>query len=88
MSDPAEVTINLGDENMAESNDVDYMSHIKKTGSEAFQAIMTEIGSNAAVAHNLARLGTTVKFNELGTLESRANSGVMATPIASPTTKS
>lgn len=63
-------------------------SHILKTGSEAYQGMMTDIGHNGAVAHNLARLGATRQFNELDTLESRAHSGVMATPIASPTTQS
>ena len=87
MNDQAEITISLleGDNPMPDS--ADYMAHIRKTGSEAFQVTMTEIVNNGATAHNLARLGTTVKFNELGTLESRANSGVMATPIASPTTQ-
>lgn len=89
MNDQAEITISLleGDNPMPNGAEVDYMTLIKKTGSEAFQALMTDITHNSAVAHNLARLGTTVKFNELGTLESRANSGVMATPIASPTTQ-
>lgn len=58
-----------------------------KEGSESHQALMADIRHNAATGHNLARLGAVKAFNELDTLESRANSGVMATPIASPTTQ-
>ena len=41
-----------------------------------FDAVMVALA--ASVGQN---------FNELGTLEGRANSGVLATPIASPTTQ-
>lgn len=63
-------------------------SHIAKTGSESYQALMTDIQHNGANVHNLARLEGVRQARELDTLESRANSGVMATPIASPTTQS
>lgn len=55
-----------------------------KEGSESHQALMVDIRGNISTAHNLARLGATRQFNELDTIESRAHSGVMATPIASP----
>jgi hypothetical protein len=46
---------------------------------------MEETLGNINHVNNLARLAGFEKFNELGTIESRSNSGVMATPIASPT---
>jgi hypothetical protein len=42
-------------------------------------------GYDAVMVALAASIGT--NFQELGTLESRANSGAMATPIASPTTQ-
>jgi hypothetical protein len=35
--------------------------------------------------NNLARLAGFTKYNEIGSIEGRANSGVNATPIAGPT---
>lgn len=64
------------------------LTTLLKEGSESHQALMNDIRHNGAVAHNLARLGATRAANELDTIESRAHSGVMATPIASPTTQS
>lgn len=58
-----------------------------KQGSEASQGLMTDIMHNGAHVHNLTRLSGFKHFDEIDTLESRANSGVMATPIASPTTQ-
>lgn len=58
-----------------------------KQGSEFSQAHMADITTNAGVVHNLARLIATRNFDEVGVLEGRAVSGVMATPIASPTSQ-
>ena len=45
-------------------------------------------GRNVATAAiNALTAGIAKTHNELDTVESRANSGVMATPIASPTTQ-
>ena len=55
-----------------------------KAGSEFFQGHMAEVSSNASTAHNLARLIAVRNFDEVGTLEGRAVSGVNATPIAGP----
>ena len=63
------------------------LDQILTAGAQQFQKDMTDIGGNIAVAHNLARLGVTTRFNEIGPVESRAVSGVMATPIAGPTTQ-
>jgi len=57
-----------------------------KQGSEAHQQVMTDIGQNGAAIHSIIRASVVTKFNEIGTLEGRANSGVNATPIAGPAT--
>lgn len=41
----------------------------------------------AGVAMGVLQSAAARNFDELGTLESRANSGVLATPIAGPTTQ-
>lgn len=87
MSDPATVILNLGEEEMTTDLPDGVLTTLLKTGSEAYQRTMADQNDNGATAHNLARLGAIERFNELGTVEGRANSGVMATPIASPTTQ-
>lgn len=57
---------------------------ILKAGSEAFQQGMTDINTNASHIHNVTRGSIFRKFDEIGSLEGRANSGVNATPMASP----
>jgi hypothetical protein len=47
---------------------------------------MEETLGNVNNVNNLARLAGFRKFDEVGTIEGRANSGVNATPIAGPTT--
>lgn len=42
----------------------------------------------ATLAVGVLQAAMARNFDELGTLESRANSGVIATPVASPTTQS
>lgn len=61
------------------------MSHIITAGAQGFQTHMTDLTGNISFASNLARLQAQQRFGELDTLESRAVSGVLATPIASPT---
>ena len=58
-----------------------------KEGSESHQALLLDIRHNGANVHNLVRTSAFRKFDEIGSMESRANSGVMATPIAGPTTQ-
>ncbi len=58
-----------------------------KEGSESHQALMNDIRHNGANVHSLVRHVAARKFDELGVAESRANSGLIATPIASPTTQ-
>lgn len=59
-----------------------------KHGSEFHQQLMSDISGNISHVHNLTRSAAFRAFQELDTLESRANSGVLATPIASPATQS
>lgn len=56
-------------------------------GAQAFQALMTDLAGNIAFASNLARLQAQQRFGEMDAAESRALSGLIATPIASPTTQ-
>ena len=58
-----------------------------KEGSESHQAIILDIRHNGANVHSLVRHSAFRKFDEIGSIESRANSGVIATPVASPTTQ-
>lgn len=62
-------------------------SLLLKSGSENFLSAQQESQTNASNVHNLARLSAVRRFSELGPIESRAVSGVLATPIASPTTQ-
>ena len=62
-------------------------SELLRQGVSVHQQAMTDISTNASHIHNITRGSIVRKFDEIGTLESRANSGVMATPIASPTTQ-
>lgn len=61
--------------------------HIMAAGAQAFQTNMTDLQGNIAFTNNLARLQAQQRFGELDIMESRAASGVIATPIASPTTQ-
>lgn len=66
---------------------VNVAAALLKEGSESHQQLMQDIRINSATAHNLARLGAIRQFSELDTIESRAHSGVIATPVASPATQ-
>ena len=76
---------------MAENTPIDLPPNVAaalmKEGSEAHAALMLDVQHNGANVHNLVRLSGFRKFDEIGSIESRANSGVMATPIAGPTTQ-
>ncbi len=100
MPDAANIEVSVSgtdDENDSNDTGEDVMSAIDlpsnvagailKQGSEAHQQAMTDILANGANVHNLVRLSGFRKFDEIGVAESRANSGLMATPIASPTTQ-
>ena len=99
MPDPAniEVGISSADDSSGSFNDgektmtIDLPDNVAgailKQGSEAHQAIMTDVINNGANVHNLVRTSAFRKFDEIGSIESRANSGVIATPIAGPTTQ-
>lgn len=58
-----------------------------KEGSESHAALMLDIQHNGANVHNLVRTSAFRKFDEIGSIESRANSGVISTPVASPSTQ-
>ncbi len=77
-----------GDSEMTEAIDLppNVTGMILKSGSEAFQQGMTDIQANASHIHNVTRGSVFRKFDEIGVAESRSNSGLIATPIASPTT--
>lgn len=61
--------------------------HIIATGAQAFQTQMTNLAAGSAFVTELARLQAQQRFGELDIVESRAASGLIATPIASPTTQ-
>jgi len=87
MPDPLQVNLQIGATKMPIDLTENVTGMLLKEGSETHQALMADIRGNVSTAHNLARLGAVRAHNELDTLESRAHSGVMATPIASPTTQ-
>lgn len=88
MPDEPVVTITLEeDEEMSVDLPEAVAGNLLKAGSEAFTALMADINQNGAANHNLARAGATRRFNELDPVESRSVSGVLATPVASPTTQ-
>lgn len=89
MSEPLDITLLVsGEKKMAIDLTENVTGLLLKHGSEFHQSHMAEVTTNAGTVHNLARLIATRNFDEVGVLEGRAVSGVMATPIASPTTKS
>ena len=52
-----------------------------------FQLGTEELRANAANAANIIRHSSARRFDELDIAESRSSSGLIATPIASPTTQ-
>lgn len=72
---------------MAEAIDlpVNIMGTLLMHGAQFHQAHMSDITTNAGTVHNLSRLIATRNFDEVGVLEGRSVSGVLATPIAGPT---
>lgn len=85
MPDPLVVNLQItGEKKMAIDLPENVAGLLLKEGSESHQALMVDVRGNISTAHNLARLGAVRAHNELDTIESRAHSGVMATPIASP----
>ena len=87
MPDEVTVIVETGDEDMALDLAENVGGMLLKSGSEAHQALMTDIMHNGANVHNLTRLSSFKHFDEFGIEESRANSGLIATPIATPTTQ-
>jgi hypothetical protein len=86
MPDDATVIVKLGEnETMAIDLPENVAGMLLKEGSESHQALMTDIRHNGAHIHNLVRAVVLRKFDELGVAESRANSGLIGTPVASPT---
>lgn len=85
-----DVILEVGEEKMAEAIDlpVNIMGTLLMHGTQFHQTHMADITTNAGTVHNLARLIATRNFDEVGVLEGRAVSGVMATPIASPAVQS
>ena len=85
--DEQEKSTETGDKRMSIDLPANVAGAILKQGSEAHQVIMTDVINNGANVHNLVRTSAFRKFDEIGSIESRANSGVIATPVASPTTQ-
>ncbi len=87
MPEPVTVVAEIGEEDMAAIDlPENVVGLLLKTGSEIHQGLVADIVHNGANVHNIARLSAVRKFDEVGTMEGRANSGVNATPIASPAT--
>lgn len=87
MSDPLEVILQTEEEKQMAAIDLpeNVMGTLLMHGAQFHQAHMSDITTNAGVTHNLARLIATRNFDEVGVLEGRSVSGVLATPIAGPT---
>lgn len=62
-------------------------SEILRLGMASHQQGMADISTNASHIHNITRGSIVRKFDEIGIGESRAQSGLIATPIAGPTTQ-
>ena len=63
-------------------------SHILTSGTQAYQRQMSQGGDVSQLANGVLQAAMARNFDELGIKESRAVSGVIATPVASPTTQS
>lgn len=82
----ATVTLNLKDEKMEKMDIPDGVhGHLLTTGSQAYQQSMSRGIEVSQLANGVLQAAMSRNFDELGTVESRAHSGVMATPVASPT---
>jgi hypothetical protein len=88
MPDDVTVIVEIGEKNMAIDLSDNVAAMLLKEGSESHQALMNDIRHNGSNVHNLTRLSAFKKFDQLGIGESRAESGLIATPVASPTTAS
>lgn len=75
---------------MAEQIDLppNVATHLQMEALNNYSANTREGRDNASHASSLARYVATSKYAELGPVESRAISGVMATPVASPAVQS
>jgi hypothetical protein len=62
-------------------------AHLLKSGSESYQRQMSQGGDVSQLANGVLQAAMARNFDELGIKESRAVSGVVATPVASPTTQ-
>ena len=62
-------------------------AELLREGVSMHQANIERLRTGATQAHNLLLLGSSQRFNEVGPIESRAVSGLIATPVASPTTQ-
>lgn len=90
MSDPSAgdgvIDVNLTTEN--EEMAIDLAPNVAqllfKSGAEAYQTNMADLQINGSHTHNMARLISIKKTDELGPVEGRSVSGVLATPVASP----
>jgi hypothetical protein len=84
--DVCEIPIN-GEVEMPVDLPENVAASLMKEGSEGHQALMADIRHNGANVHSLVRHAAFKHYNEIDSVESRANSGVLATPIAGPTTQ-
>lgn len=61
--------------------------HLVSSGAQAYQRQMSQGGDVSQLANGVLQAAMARNFDELGIKESRAVSGVIATPVASPTTQ-
>lgn len=79
-------TSKSGENEMADLSE-NVVQILMKTGSEAYQHSMTRGIEASQLANGVLQVGAARRQNELDIGESRAQSGLIATPIASPTAK-
>lgn len=87
MSESVEVILELGEKKVAIDLPENVAGELLRQGVSDHQAAMSETRGNIQNVNNIVRSYAARSFGQLDTIESRANSGVMATPIASPTTQ-
>lgn len=87
MSEPATVVIEIEEEKMALDIPEGIGTLLLNEAAGNIQANNRDGRNLATIAMGSLQAGVAKTHNELGPVESRAVSGVMATPIASPTTQ-
>lgn len=87
MTHDTNVVLDLGGEEMAADLSDGVLQHLMKTGSEAYQQTMSRGMEASQLANGILQAGAARRHNELDIGESRAQSGLIGTPVATPTTQ-